>query len=947
MRRTHIFGLFGLGLLGVLAPSVSSCGTDPDTPTPSRKTYPADAIDQVPVTSSIKLPELSEAVRVVRDKRGMVHVYARNVKDMAIAEGYMMARDRAPQLELIRRVAEGRLAELFGNLKPSLVDQDITMRTMGLRRAGKQYWDSLTDPNARAILEGFSAGITHYFRELRCLDSKHDPALVCPDTKVTPPLDWGAIKPSKYLDWDPVATLAIARLQTWALSYTADDELDFTDLYTKAHDTFKAGDPRAGFLVDAARFEPGAKRPVLDFGVPPATSPMNWNPKPKGPLPAPPRISNDLLARTRPFQDAIRATRDFMGKGGWSSNNWVVSPQKSATGQTLVASDPHLGLPAPSIFYMAGLHVISDDPAQQLDVAGMSFAGIPGVVLGFNKNIAWGATVAVFDVNDVYRDKVVGDKVTIKGAPVDIVKIEETIDYGDGNPVPLTIESIPGHGNVFPTLQDHRFVPRTGDGEVLAVRWTGMEPSGEFEAFMNLNRAKNVDDAYAALQKFEVGAQNFVIGDSSGNIRYTTHSKVPTRPKGALTFDSKTMTGQVPCLVIPGDAGLEWDGRVPVEQLPGVKNPAWGYVGTANSDQYGLSFDNDVTNDAIFLSCTWDPGFREFRVRERLDAIPKLTLDDLASIQADTKSPLGSRMTKYLVSVLARAEAARLGTTPAPDLDALIKDKRYDGARMAFVLNALRQWDSLGYDTPAAFAIEKDPLPSNDEIAASQATLIFNSTLVPLMKNVFDDEIAAMGNPPMMRDFKVKALLRMLDKPEALATAGADGESILWDDLGTTDTLETKDQQLLRAMLEGVDHIVTTLGADPDKWRWGAVHGVTFTSLLPGSEAQLSIPNASRGLPSIGFPRHGDWQNIDRSDPGLGSFDFTYSSGPAQRFVANLDPKGPVVKNALPGGNVWDPSSPHFDDEAELWRRNKNAPIAFAPGEVVPVAEDRYDLVPF
>jgi penicillin amidase len=215
------------------------------------------------------------------------------------------------------------------------------------------------------------------------------------------------------------------------------------------------------------------------------------------------------------------------------------------------------------------------------------------------------------------------------------------------------------------------------------------------------------------------------------------------------------------------------------------------------------------------------------------------------------------------------------------------------------------------------------------------------------MKNVFDDELAAMGNPPMMRDFKIKALLRMLDKPEPLATAGADGESILWDDLGTKDTLETRDQQLLRAMLDGLDFIVGKLGADPDKWRWGAVHGVTFGSLVPGSEAQLSIPPSSRGLGAVGFPRHGDWQNIDRSDPGLGSFDFTYSSGPAQRFVANLAPTGPTVKNALPGGNVWDPNSPHFEDEAELWRRNKNAPVAFSPGEVVPVAEERIDLYPF
>src|SRR5581483_2998069 len=129
-----------------------------------------------------------------------------------------------------------------------------------------------------------------------------------------------------------------------------------------------------------------------------------------------------------------------------------------------------------------------------LDVAGMSFAGTPGVVLGFNRHIAWGATVAVFDVNDEYLDKVHDGNVTIGGKDVAIVPVTEQFDYGDGNPQQITIETIPGHGVILPTVKDHRLVPRTND-TVVSIRWTGMEPSGELEAFLGMNKANNVDEA--------------------------------------------------------------------------------------------------------------------------------------------------------------------------------------------------------------------------------------------------------------------------------------------------------------------------------------------------------------------------------------------------------------------------------------------------------------------
>jgi penicillin amidase len=194
----------------------------------------------------------------------------------------------------------------------------------------------------------------------------------------------------------------------------------------------------------------------------------------------------------------------------------------------------------------------------------------------------------------------------------------------------------------------------------------------------------------------------------------------------------------------------------------------------------------------------------------------------------------------------------------------------------------------------------------------------------------------------------------MLEKPqsgEKLATDDGTGESILWDDLSTTDKVETRDQQLVLALLDGLDWIVKTFGENPDKWRWGAAHAITFTSLLPGTEGQLSIPSAAQGFPKLGYPRHGDEQVLDRSDYGLGrpagGYDFTYSSGPAQRFVALMKKDELEVRNAQPGGNAWRDGDTWYENEAELWRKNQNAKVAFTPGEVVPEAAERWDLEPF
>jgi penicillin amidase len=930
-----------------LAVAAHGCGHDPDTPTPALPSYSHDAIDDVAINQKIVMEGLAAPVRVVRDKGGMVHIYARSLKDASMAQGYMMARDRAPQLELFRRASEGRLAEWKGGAQPDLAKQDLTLRAIGLRRTGAAIYAGLdAKGDAKIAIDAYSAGITAYFKEIRA------------NAKI--PAAWlAAFKRADFTDWDPVSTLAIARLQTYLLSYTAGDEVDVTMLYDAFHKTFDATtDPalqaRQKMALDAMRFAPALSVPVLSGGAPAATTAASIKPGPaRGLAPARKPIAPALGEQARAF---FAASHQMFPGMHANSNNWVVSATKSADGHALVASDPHLPLQAPSIWYMNSLHVISDDPTQQFDAAGVSFAGIPSVVLGANKYVAWGATVAFFDVNDVYADKIVDGKVTIAGVPTAVVRITEDFDYGDGKKVPIVFETIPGHGVVLPKFANNKLVARDSatEQDVLVYRWTGMEPSGEILGFIGVQKAKTAHDAKAAMDaNFEVGAQNFVIGDVNGHIAYTTHARVPTRPAGALKWDAKNFKGQLPCLVIPGDQGLEWNGRVEDKQLPQAEDPKEGYIATANSDQYGLVFDNDPSNDPVYLGCLWDEGYREARIHERLDAKEKVSIDDVQSIQADAKSPLGTALSKHFVKAIERAEAARASGTIPADLARVLADPLYAPAKVQFAHDALVAWAAADFEAASGVTVDGDPVPTATQETASRATTIFNAAMVRLVKLTFDDEAKAMGNPPWMQIMKLKGVYRMLEKPaDGLATADASGESVLWDDLATTDFTESKDERLIRALIEAIDWLGKQPGhADPSSWQWGNFHTIRFGSMLPGTESTLSIPSTNSSKYPNGYPRHGDYANVDRGDPAgsLGSFDFTVDTGagPSQRFAANLSTSSVAVQNAIPGGNVWDSQSAHFDDMAQLWRQNLTRAIPQTQGEVKNDAEERIDLMPF
>ena len=906
-----------------------------------------------PIASTTQLSNLSGPVDMIRDKNGIVHIWATSANDALRVEGYQVAKDRTVYLELVRRFAEGRTADLLGDADPTLIDRDITMRTIGLARVAKETYDALpAGSELRQWLDAYADGITQFNARLQTGDEALPKGMVgVPKTALTA--------------WTGDEPLAIGRLQSFELAYTGDSEIAETQLAQSASVQF-GGTKRSGFDVDVLHYAPLDPTLAMD-GFPDDTAHTMLLPR-SHPLPTP-RVAPGVLAGARPFVDAVASMRRMLGRYGVrGSNDWVVGPSRTGTGHAMLANDPHLALSAPAVFWLVQLDTHdpnATDTSQDLHVMGSAFPGIPGIILGFNQHVAWGGTTADYDVTDVYSEKLTpdGSAVIFQGKSVPLQKVHEPITVAGGKVVDYDVLVVPHHGPIVPTIVNHQVVAPDPSQGAMSIQWTGSRPTHELDAVAGILRAGSVEDFRTAMRVFGVGALNWVVADDHGDIFYTSQSQIPIRDKRAYTWDPATFTGTIPCMVEPGDGTAEWTGKFLDEAyVPHVKNPTAAYVGTANGDQTGTTLDNDPTNDKlpngqpIYLACWHDPGFRVGRVHQLIEGLGHpMSLDDMAAIQGDVRSALGGKLTPGLLTALAdaQAEAATPGTHK--DLTAVVSSARYKAADIPGLQALFTRWGTDAYDTPAGVSLDDGSLVTDaTQTSDSQATLVFQTWLMRAMQAVLGDELTAIGqNPPPFgyHDLRVVLTYLMTADPRSLATYDPmAGDSSLFDDLTTSAVVETRDERQVTSLLDAIDFLNTKLSTDRNQWRWGKLHTLRFASYVSLWES-LSIPAVGDAKFPNGFPRHGDGFNIDVGEPDaivvkLSDATFTYSAGPTQRFVIDMDPQGPIARNVLPGGEIWDNQSPHFRDEAELWRHNVNHPLAFAHDDVLAAAESRTSYTP-
>lgn len=323
---------------------------------------------------------------------------------------------------------------------------------------------------------------------------------------------------------------------------------------------------------------------------------------PSYPKDAPYIISKDTLNLEKSFASAV-IPHEFNG-----SNNWVVSGEKTKSGKPILADDPHLSLSTPSIWYQ--MHLKGPDT----NVSGVIFAGIPGIILGHNEEIAWGVTNTGPDVQDLYiekRNPTNKNQFLYNEKWEDAEVIKEPIKVKDQKTIDYNV-IVTRHGPII-----SEFAADSGKDTVLSLQWTALQPSNELEAILKMNRAKNWDEFETALENFQTPAQNFVFASNDGTIAYKANGKIPIRKKG---------DGLLP---VPGWTDeYEWTGYIPFNKLPKTVNPKEGFISTAN---------NKVISDdyPYHISHNWAQPYRQMRIQEVLKANDEITAKDMRDLQMD------------------------------------------------------------------------------------------------------------------------------------------------------------------------------------------------------------------------------------------------------------------------------------------------------------------------
>lgn len=929
------------GIASLACLVLAACGGD-DNPAPI--VTPPTHIEDVPlVEDASAIPGLEAGVEVVRDTRGMVHIYGENLHDVVLVQGYMMAKDRFPEMELVRRQVTGRLAEFGSTLDPSLLDTDIATRWIGFKRVADQIYAGL-DPASddKIALDAFAEGVTLFINDLR-----NERATVPRGATV---LNFIVTRPEIFDDWHPQDTLAIGRYLSHALSYSADDEISLTESRDSAAMTFPADheDPRYAarhaIFADLWDFTPSAR--VYSNGLTPGMATSAHTPPPRSVNPSLERLAT-LRNATR-FLTTLQHVTDVFAPVERGSNDWIVSGSKTASGNPILANDPHLALNSPPLFWYT--HLNTKRAGGTLDVEGLALAGTPGVILGYNDSIAWGVTTANHDVTDVYDETItpgVGgapDTVLFNGEQVAIEHVTETIHNQDGSTVDAVFELVPHHGLIVPNIMNGQVVPRT-DTHALSVRWTGATPSNELGAFIGLNTAHTITEAQTAIAKFEVGAQNFVVISNNDQMFWSTHARLPVRPAAALTYDPATQEGYGPMFVLPGTGEYEWASDFLSQDLvPHEENPTRGYVATANNDPIGNSDDGNVLNDDTYIGWDYDLGHREARMTSelvRLTTRGDVTPAEMSALQNDTRSSVGVVLVPGLLASLVHVQEEVDASGTHADLTAAVAEAGEAKLTKVFAMrDRLAAWT---FETPAAV----EGTPTQAEVDASVATTIFNTTLVRLVALTLQDETDLMMHKPD-NQHTAKVFERAFTNASSMATYDATiMDTVLFDDL-TTEVVESRDDRVLRAFVAALDMLEAAHGTDMSQWRWGKLHTLTFTSLLPAvGTDMLSIPSRTSAFPN-GYPRHGDLFAVDVGNFSLWTTDLHFSptAGAQQRLVVEMTPEGPHAVNALPGGNILDPDNMHYDDEAQLWRNNQAPPIFYTEDEVVAHHEGRYSFHP-
>ncbi|RFS20440.1 penicillin acylase family protein [Chitinophaga silvatica] len=524
----------------------------------------AEPVGEFP-QQSISVPGVQGKVEVWYDDRMVPHIFADSEADAYYVQGYITAKDRLWQMELQTFAAAGRLSEILGS---KLIAYDRQQRRLGMVYAAEKTVTEMNkNPATKTAVESYTAGINAYIATL-------NPSAYPVEYKI---LDY---KPE---NWDPLKTALLLKYMSNDLAGYSSD-LEFTN--ARRFFTLKDFNQLYPDFIDATD-------PIIPKGT------VYPSPSVKAIAPA-----DSVIAANEAYLKFKMEKPDPEN----GSNNWAVSGSKTRSGAPILCNDPHLGLSLPSLWYEIQIHTPT------MNVYGASLPGSPGVIIGFNDHVAWGVTNGADDVKDFYRMQFRNGK-------------SEYLFNGSYQKSDIRVEEIKVRGEqpfydsvaytVFgPVIFDDSY-PNKVEGELfLSMRWKALDSSNELNTFYSLNKAKNYDDYLNALKGYSCPGQNFVFADKSGDIGLWHNGEFPMRWKDQGKW------------IMPGtDNSFAWQGYIPHEELPHIKNPERGFVSSANQRATDDTYPYPVYG-------MYDV-YRGVRINQRLTAMSAITPQDMMKLQND------------------------------------------------------------------------------------------------------------------------------------------------------------------------------------------------------------------------------------------------------------------------------------------------------------------------
>ncbi len=423
------------------------------------------------VSGTISVPGLSASVEVIRDEWGVPHIYAQNEHDLFFAQGYVHAQDRLWQMEVNRRLTNGRLSEVLGE---QIVGFDYFFLTLGLRRVAEQSWPRL-DAESQQALQTYADGVNAY------IESHRDRL----------PLEFTILGVDPQ-PWSPIDSMAWGNMMALNMGINSQIEL------LQANMIPKLGEERTQELF-----------PRYDEITPTI-------------LPGQTGLYDEFKGLD---MEKFALMEKWLGNPYWSwaSNNWVIHGSRTESGLPILANDTHMDLPMPSAWYENGLH------GGRFDCVGFTLPGVPLIVTGHNQHIAWGITNLDPDVQDLYMERLDDienpTQYEYMGEWHDLEIIEESIPVGGRDEPDIWKIYLTRHGPIINDI----FAAVPEDAPPISLSWTLYEGSVVFRSIIRLNLATNWDEFHAALADWDTLSQNFVYADLEGNIGYQAAAKIPIR----------------------------------------------------------------------------------------------------------------------------------------------------------------------------------------------------------------------------------------------------------------------------------------------------------------------------------------------------------------------------------------------------------------------------------